>query len=72
MNYIISITGESSNALDSIIQDACGVLFNFIKTNPAAWAPIISSVSHLFMSLEVWILKYLLVLFIVGGANRLF
>ncbi|XP_071154916.1 integrator complex subunit 5-like [Mytilus edulis] len=35
--------GESSNALDSIIQDACGVLFNFIKTNPAAWAPIISS-----------------------------
>lgn len=27
-----------------VIQDVCGVLFNFIKTNPLAWAPIISNV----------------------------
>lgn len=33
--------GESD--LDGVIQDVCGVLFNFIKTNPMAWAPIISN-----------------------------
>nr|XP_022328137.1 integrator complex subunit 5-like [Crassostrea virginica] len=33
--------GESK--LDVVIQDVCGVLFNFIKTNPMAWAPIISN-----------------------------
>ncbi|XP_013405421.1 integrator complex subunit 5-like [Lingula anatina] len=28
--------------LDAVIQDACSVLITFIKTNPEAWAPIIS------------------------------
>ncbi|OWF44790.1 integrator complex subunit 5-like [Mizuhopecten yessoensis] len=34
---------ENRGHLDGVIQDACGVLFNFIKTGPQAWAPIISS-----------------------------
>ncbi|KAL5012685.1 hypothetical protein ScPMuIL_011236 [Solemya velum] len=38
-----SNTGETAAGLDLILQDGCGVLLNFIKTNPAGWAPIISS-----------------------------
>ncbi|XP_069120310.1 integrator complex subunit 5-like [Argopecten irradians] len=34
---------ESHGSLDGVIQDACGVLYNFIRTGPQAWAPIISS-----------------------------
>ncbi|GAB1604696.1 integrator complex subunit 5-like [Argonauta hians] len=34
---------ESSCCLEPIIQDACSVLLNFIKSNPVAWAPIISA-----------------------------
>lgn len=35
---------QEESSLDVVIQDVCGVLFNFIKTNPLAWAPIISNV----------------------------
>ncbi|XP_033732814.1 integrator complex subunit 5-like [Pecten maximus] len=34
---------ENHSHLDGVIQDACGVLYNFIRTGPQAWAPIISS-----------------------------
>lgn len=44
----VFIAGESNVNLDAVIQDSCGVLFNFIKSNPAAWAPLISGVSMTF------------------------
>ncbi|CAI9716921.1 Hypothetical predicted protein [Octopus vulgaris] len=34
---------DSARSLEPIIQDACSVLLNFIKSNPVAWAPIISA-----------------------------
>ncbi|KAK3087666.1 hypothetical protein FSP39_008920 [Pinctada imbricata] len=36
-------TDTDTESLDKTIKDACGVLFSFIKNNPSAWAPIIST-----------------------------
>lgn len=36
-------TDENLHSLEPVIQDACSVLLNFIRSNPVAWAPIISA-----------------------------
>lgn len=51
------LTDQGEFNLDIVIQDVCGVLFNFIKTNPHAWAPIISNVKYTTL---YYICKYLM------------
>ncbi|XP_064616946.1 integrator complex subunit 5-like [Liolophura sinensis] len=38
-----TVADEDGVKFDNIIQNASGVLLNFVRSNPAAWAPIISS-----------------------------
>ena len=42
--YILFIADSPGRYYDNAIQESCGLMFNFIKTSPSAWAPIISEV----------------------------
>lgn len=45
MFYSFCFSGTEGPNLNLVIDDVKGVMLGFVKSNPDAWAPIISAVS---------------------------